>query len=146
MKSEIINLLMTGKFDKAARILTNTEVIPEGIDNWVYDTSNITLYCLSASILIDKESAEEHAWASYLMAMPLCAYNGAYSLGLYHLRRARALDPSNLEYKRFSILYHDIPEQLIKKDEAIQIAREVLQEDPECGVSLNVLERYGLGK
>lgn len=146
MKVEIIKLLNSGKFDEVKKILGKDKVIPKGIDSWVYDTSNITLYCLVVSMLIEEETVEDHERSSYLMAMPLCAYNGAYSLGLFHARKALALDPNNIEHKRFLILFHDIPEQLIKKDEAIQIAREVLQEDPECGVSLNVLERYGLHK
>ncbi len=146
MSSEIINLLTIGKIDKAKEILLKKDFVPEEIEKWVYNTSNITLYTLAASMLINEESAGEHQWASYLMAMPLCAYNGAYSLGLFHARRALELDPNNVDYKRFLILFHDIPERLIKKNEAIRIAQEVLQEDPDCGVSKNVLKRYGIDR
>ncbi|MGE0009580.1 MAG: hypothetical protein AB7F19_03480 [Candidatus Babeliales bacterium] len=144
MNLKIIDLLMIGKIDEVKDLITNIEVLPKGIEEWSYKTHNITLYTLAASILIKHEGAAEHGWASYLMAMPLCAYNGAYSVGLFHARRASELEPKNIEYKRFMILFHDIPEQLVDKEEAIKIAQEVLQEDPECGVSLNVLERYGI--
>lgn len=142
----MIDLLKTGKVDEVKAILDTEDVVPKEVEWWVYDTSNITLYTVAASMLMDEQTAEMHHLASYLMAMPLCAYNGSFSLGLFHARRSLELDPGEIEYKRYWISFHDIAEQLVKKDEAIKIAREVLQEDPECRISLNVLERYGQKK
>lgn len=144
MIQKIIDLLGQGCIDEASELLGNEIKLPEEIERWGYDTNNIVLYTLVCKMLIENESAGKHRIASYLLAMPLCIYKDAYSLALYHAKRALALDPEDVSNKIFLLFFHNIPEQLIEKDEAVKIAHAVLQKEPDCVIAQNILKKYNI--
>lgn len=143
---EIIDLLQKGKLDEASKFFIDDINFPPGTLNWIHNSHNIALYTTLVKMLINKETIQGHERASFLLAMYLLVWEGAFSVALFHARKALSLEPHNLDHKIFLIFFHDIPENLIKKDEAIKIAQEVLTEDPDCGVAINVLKRYGIIK
>ncbi len=146
MNKNIIELLIQGKISEAEKLIGKIENMPYEVEYWVYRTGNITLYTLALEKLLEKESGEGHYFASYYLSMPLYFYDGAYSLALYHARRMLALDPTNVDCKRYLITFYEIPDRLIQLDEAVQLAQDVLKEDPECTVSKRVIENYNKKK
>lgn len=146
MQQELINTLLRGKFNSAYLNLNDNDFFPPEILEWCEHTRNISLYSLIASRLINKENIEDHQRSSYLLSTVLFIYEGAFSMALFHTRRVLALDPTNLEYKRFLLFFHDIPENLIKKEEAINLASEILNYDPSCLISIQILKQYGIIK
>lgn len=73
--------------------------------------------------------------------MGLNHLEGAYQAAFFHAKKAVGLSPNDISYKEYLLLFYEIPEQLLTKEEATDIAKEILEEDPENKVSLFVLKR-----
>lgn len=125
--------------EKIFKELTFREAF-ECIDRLAFDTKNISLYTFIVSVLLQKETPELHYLASNLMAMPFCFLEGGYAAGLYHARRALELDPDNVDYKEYLLTFYGLPDQLMTKAEALELAKEVLKVYPDSGFALKVIE------
>lgn len=93
---------------------------------------------------MENETPAKHEIAALLMSGPLCFYKDAYSVGLFHARKLLALDPNNYKNKEFLLLFHDIPERLIQKEEAIKLAQDILEIEPSNFVAHRILRKYGI--
>ncbi|CCF14321.1 putative uncharacterized protein [Brevibacillus laterosporus GI-9] len=89
------------------------------------------------------ENSDLHCLASSLLSHPLCHIDGAYKSALFHSRRALELSPNNISLKENLLFFHTIPDRLISKDEAILLAKDVLQTDSNSAIAKEVLEIYG---
>jgi len=109
-----------------------------------WTTENLAVYGFVEYLLRDKEDPFWHSVAAQMMLVPLCHVEGAYSLGLCHIRKAALLEPDNIEHKEFMLAFHDLPEPLLTKQEAISIAQEVLAVDPASEKAIQILSDYGI--
>uniref|UniRef100_UPI00386593EC hypothetical protein n=1 Tax=Treponema saccharophilum TaxID=165 RepID=UPI00386593EC len=73
---------------------------------------------------------------------PLCFVDGAYSIGLFHARQLLAKEYSvkNLEMLLF---FHDLPEKLVGRDEALKIAARILRLEPGNQLALRITKSGG---
>lgn len=92
------------------------------------------------SLLIQEETAEYHYLASCILVQVLNAMEGAYASGFWHAHRALELAPNNIDYKKQFLKFYSLPGQLLGKEEAIGLAREVLEVDSNNQCAINVLE------
>ncbi|MCW6086064.1 MULTISPECIES: hypothetical protein [Clostridium] len=90
-------------------------------------------------MLCKQESSALHYIASELFSMPLCHVTGAYNSSLFHARRAIELDPNNISYKEYILLFYNLPEKLIGQYEAKKFAQEVIEKLPNSKVALYIL-------
>lgn len=111
----------------------------ETIDRLAFDTKDISLYTFVVSLLLKKETAELHYLASNLLAMPFCFLEGGYVASLYHARKALELDPENINYKEYLLTFYNLPDQIMTKEEALKLAREVLKIYPDSGFALRII-------
>ncbi len=74
-----------------------------------------------------------------LISQALSHIEGAYNTGLYHARQAIQIEPKNITYKEYILLFNNIPEKLINDLEAIAIAKEILKQDPTNATALQAL-------
>ena len=51
--------------------------------------------------------------------------------GYYHARRALELDPFNIHYKEYLLEFRIIPEQILSREEAVQLSKEVIKDKPD---------------
>ena len=107
----------------------------------VFDHKSLIWYSLICMLLIKKETAELHWIAAFVLSYPLCHLPGAYASALYHTRKAIQLDPNDIELKEFLLLFYEIPDQLVGKEEAIKIANEILEVKPSSSAAKGVLGR-----
>lgn len=107
-------------------------------------TEKLAVYSFVCFLLTQENNAVYHAMAAHFLALPLCAYEGAYSLGLFHAREAVRLDPDDVTNKELLLLFNRIPEHLLGKEEAIRIAKEILIAKPESYAAREVLSDYGI--
>ncbi len=100
----------------------------------------ILSYGYVISLLIQEETAEYHYLASCILVEMLNAMEGAYASGFWHAQRALELSPNNVDYKQQYLKFYLLPGQLLSKDEAIDLAREVLEVDSNNQCAIDVLE------
>ena len=85
------------------------------------------VYVFLCDILNEKESADIHYLASLILIGPFSHLEGAYAGGYYHAKKAIKLDPDNIGFKEYILFFYSVPEQLLPRNEAISIAKEVLK-------------------
>lgn len=144
LKQQLKDLIYKGKFQDAKELIgkTNISDFSSFILDLGFENYSIAVYGFLVSYLLDKENAEVHSLAAEVLSSSLCRYEGAYSIGLFHARKAVELDEENIEYKQFLLLFHDIPDHLIGVVEAIGIAKQILAKKPESVVANQLVDYY----
>jgi tetratricopeptide (TPR) repeat protein len=141
MKEKLESLIILGNMEEAKDVFKEMNYV-EARDVLLeigYDRESITPYSFICSLLCEKESANLHYLASEILVNPLCFLAGAYNAALYHARRAAQLDPNDISIKEYLLLFYNIPDKLISKEEAIEIAREIVNKVPNNKAALDVL-------
>ncbi|BBW96444.1 hypothetical protein ACPVTF_08110 [Geobacillus icigianus] len=98
--------------------------------------ANLLIY---SYLINNNETAYYHYLASELLSTAFCHLPDAYASALYHAKRAVELSPEDVSLKEHLLLFHDIPEKLISKEEAKAIAQEILKIMPNSEAAKNVL-------
>ena len=140
MLEKIVELINSGKYKECeiiCRNLTFTEIKDDFLKR-AYDTSSFSLYSF---VLYMDTKTEDSRWldlAFSLIIGPLCFIEGAYSVGLFHARELvrRNFCVKNLEQLLF---FYTIPEKLINRDEALEIANQILKIEPSNQVALQII-------
>lgn len=66
--------------------------------------------------------------------------DGAYAAAFYHAKECVRLEPGNLSYKEFLLFFYEIPDKLLDREMALQIAREILNEEPNRQVARKLIK------
>lgn len=130
--NKFIEYITIGKFKEAKECLVtlSQEQFYFFIIECGFDKGLLPLYTFVNFLLIENETAHLHRCAAVLIAQCFVHLEGAYSMGLFHARRAIELAPDEPTYKEYILLYYDIPDKLLSKEEAIEIATQLQQQDP----------------
>lgn len=75
-----------------------------------YDLENIAIYSYYNYKIAKKENAEAHYQASLILSQILNTINGAYDMAFYHAKKAIELNPDNLEYKEYILIFQYYPD------------------------------------
>lgn len=139
---EFYNLLYYGKFEEAhelAKDLTLDELyqVMVAINE---KEPTLTTYGYVISLLLENETAELHYLASCILTELLNSIEGAYVSGYWHAKRAVELEPDNIEYKEYLLEFCDLPGNLLEKKEAVALAKNILEDEPENQKAKNVLK------
>lgn len=142
MIKNFLENIKVGKFEEAKAYIKDMSF--EHMHNTLIDlgfkTECVPLYTFVTFLLIEKETAALHYCAAMLIAQCFVYIEGSYSMGLFHARRSVELAPNDPSYKEYLLLYHNIPDKLIGREEAEKIANALLLQDP-CNITArNVLQ------
>lgn len=134
-------LVLEYKFNEASKLLINVDqlTIIRAIQNLGFDKPGALAYVFVSYLIIHEEKALYHYIASILMSGAFNYLPGAYLASYYHSKRALELDPSNIQFKESLLYLRRIPEKILSKEEAIQIAKEILNEKPDSESALGIL-------
>lgn len=88
---------------------------------------------------IYEEDALLHYIATLLLIHPLVYFPGAYYVAYNHLLKVIELEPDDWGHQELLLFFHEIPDQIVKKEEAIEIARNILKVYPESGPALSII-------
>lgn len=134
-------LVLEFKFDEASKLLVNLDelTITSAIDDLGHDKPGVLAYVFVSYLISHDEKAIYHHVASILMSGAFCHFPEGHLAGYYHARRALELDPTNIQFKESLLYLRVIPEKILGKEEAIQLAKEILNEKPDSESALGTL-------
>ncbi|MDQ0417598.1 MULTISPECIES: hypothetical protein [Thermoactinomycetaceae] len=138
--------LLKGNMEEARELAFQVDFddLHECLIGLSHETGSMFIYTFGYSLLLKQESAKLHELLYVMLSISLPYIEGAYESSLYHARRAAALDPDDVEYKSCILLFHEIPDQLVSKEEAVEIAKEIITVDPTNSAATKILLRYGI--
>lgn len=136
-----INELKEGKFEDAYRLMgemnqSNFELIR---DKAFQEEDMIYYEFLKFIIANYNDSAEMHYRCSELLCSVLNIFPESYSLGYSHALQAMNKSPEDYSFLEHLLLYYEIPDRLLSKDDAIKIAHKILSKYPDNPAAKQVL-------
>lgn len=141
MIKNLRTLILSGQFLKAQEVASQMSF--KDMENLLlelaYETESIALYSFVFSLLIETENSDLHYLASELLTQPLCHIEGAYQAGYFHAKKAIELSPDDIQLQEYLLLFYEIPESLLSKEEAVILAHKILVRNPNSQVALNLL-------
>ncbi len=139
----ILELLYTSRFEEAYEIIhTWSEkeqrafVIEEA-----YESENISIICF-VEFLISKENSYFHHSLAVEVLNARCWHEGAYSVALFHAKEMLRLNPC-ADVRKLLLFYYTIPEKLLSCEYAVELAKDILCEEPDYEPAKEVLIRQG---
>ncbi len=113
---------------------------------FAFESGSVVAYSFAHEIISLHNNWESQYLASEVMATALNHLQGAYLVALFHARQALSLNPDDVGLWEYILLFHDIPEQLIGDDEAVQIAKRILTIKPDSVVARRVVGPTASGR
>ncbi|MGG4267247.1 hypothetical protein [Peribacillus simplex] len=134
--------VISGNFVKAKHLSLNMDIdsLRDSLFLIAYDNENLTPYGFVNYLLFENETAQLHYLASFLLSMALNHLDGAYQTAFFHATRASELEPNDISYMEDLLFFYGIPDQLLSKRRANDIAMQILKKDPDNKVASSVLE------
>ena len=142
MKEQLKSLIISGLYKEAKKIFFNMSetVARECLMELGFEKASITIYGFLCSALCDREDAKLHYLASEVLTMPLCHLDGAYATGFYHAKKAAQMRPDDVELKEAVLLFYNIPEKLLNKEDASKLAKDILEKNPNSKAAIDILK------
>lgn len=143
MKDDLKQYILTGRYDLAKKVCDNihTNDIEKTITDIAYDTESISIYSFSQYMALTTEKKEWIEIAIDIMLHPLCHIEGAYSAALFLVRKLLEIE-RNAENLELMLFLHHIPDEVVSREEAIDIVDEVLELNPNSKIALEIKEKY----
>lgn len=137
---KIVQLINCGKYEECENICRNLNFseIKDDFLKYSYDTNSFSLYSFVVYMVA---KSEDNRWLDLALSLvigPLCFVEGAYSIGLFHARQLVKKDFC-VENLLQLLFFYTIPEKLINRDEALEIANQVLKLEPTNQVALQIV-------
>ncbi|WP_310602848.1 hypothetical protein [Anaerosporobacter sp.] len=138
----LLEYILEGEFEiaKAICIGIPNEELEKKLDKFAFDSEDVSVYFFVVYLISENDNGILHYIAFELLASAYSFISGAYYLAYNHLRRACILEPNNYQYKESMLLFYDVPEKIVSKEQAKKIAKEVLEKMPDSQVARNVLK------
>ena len=148
MLEEIETDILNAKYEQVAKKFKNMS--DEEIHNIIYfniadRTESLSVYGFTEYMF---KKTGNTVWLSLsvsIMAYILCCMEGAYAVGIFHARELVSLE-KNIDNLILLLSFYELPERLMKEEEAESIAKEILKLDKNNEIALNVLNEVSKSK
>lgn len=148
MLEEIETDILNAKYEQVAKKFKNMS--DEDIHNIIYfniadRTESLSVYGFTQYMF---KKTGNTVWLSLsvsIMAYILCCMEGAYAVGIFHARELVSLE-KNIDNLILLLSFYELPERLMKEEEAESIAKEILKLDINNEIALNVLNEVSKSK
>jgi tetratricopeptide (TPR) repeat protein len=140
-RSHLKNFIIAGKFIEVHEELKkiNFKELEDFLVELAYETESIAVYSFVSYLILTEENANNHYLASLLLSQPLSHLIGAYQAALYHAKRAIELAPKDTELKEYLLFFYELPDELMSREEAVAIAKEIIKINPKSRPALAIL-------
>jgi len=134
--------ILNGEFELGRQLYDRIdyETLKHDIHIIAYDLNDISVYFFIADMIFHKEDAELHYIAASLLINPFVYIQGAYYMAYNHLREATTLEPSNVKYMENLLLFYHIPDKILKRKEAIKIAKSIMSACPDSKAAKSIIK------
>ena len=141
MLEKLKNYIFEGDFDLAKDLCDNMDYgeLEHDLIVIAYDTESVVVYFFVLYLISHKNKAELHFIACDLLINPLVDISGAYYIAYEHILKAVEIDSNNQKYKENLLLFYHIPEKLLPKEEAINIAKSILKACPDTTAANSII-------
>lgn len=143
LEKEFINYLNNGQFYKANQIIQSISF--NDLYNMLlkisFENGSLQPYAFLIFSMLHHESALLNHAASVIMSTALSHYEGAFSVGLFHARRAAILEPDTLSHQEWLLSFYGIPNQVMDANEAKNIASHILLNDASNAIALKTMQQ-----
>lgn len=128
---DIKRAVINGDFDRAKQLTIHmdSETLTDTLYFIAYGYNKIAPYGFVNYLLLGNESSALHYSASYLLVMGYDTED-AYRIAFFHAKKAVELSPNDNKYKEYLLLFYEFFIKLLTKEEATDIAKEILKSDP----------------
>ena len=140
--------ILNAKYEQAAKKFKNMS--DKEIHDIIYfniadRTESLSVYGFTQYMF---KKTSNTVWLSLsvsIMAYILCCMEGAYAVGIFHARELVSLE-KNIDNLILLLSFYEIPERLMKEEEAESIAKEILKLDKNNEIAFNVLNEVSKSK
>lgn len=149
MIQDILDLIIIGEFELAyKKELEISDKISRKLFEMSYNLENIAIYSYYNYKIARQENADDHYQASLILSQILNTINGAYDISFYHAKKAIELDPNNLEYKEYILIFQHYPDLTVNINVEIfkNYAFELLDSDTNNMAAKSFLQSLGIAK
>ena len=140
MEYTITKYLLRGKYEEVESQLTDISetAIRDLLLNIAFETESVSVYGFVQYMSSKTRDLRWTELAIEIMINPLCHIEGAYSVALFHSREISSNDRTIDNLERI-LFFYDLPEKLVEKEEAHNIAREIIKTDPTNEIAMKIL-------
>lgn len=137
------NYILNGKYDEAKEICDSMsmEDIKNEIIQIAYQTESLSVYAFSEYMSSFKDCIEWNKLIIEILINPLCFIEGAYSIAFHYSKQLLKKEYSIDNMERL-LFFYDIPERLLEKEKALDIAKSIIQIDSMNAIAKKVLKEH----
>jgi hypothetical protein len=141
MYEKLKQRIVTGRFQDAEELAADLgrEALEQALKEVGLEEQNLAAYAFLCHLIQRRETPENHFLASMLLSAAFSQLPGAAASALHHARRASELAPGEVKFKEYLLMFRDTPEELVSREEAEALAKEVLERFPDSMVARSVL-------
>ena len=118
--------------------LSDTEV-ESAFQGYAFDTRDIRAYTFVTELIRREEKWQWQYLASLIMCTGLCQFEGAYFTAYFHALEAIKLAPDEESLREYVLFFHNIPDRVMSKKEAMEQVKVLLSMNPDNVTGLHVL-------
>lgn len=125
----IIQFITSGNFDEAYQLIKDKNIVAEvyKLKEDAILSENISYYTFINFLNKNGDNAELHYICAVIASTGINHFKGGYATGYFHVRKAIELEPNSIEYKKFALLFNDIPDKLLPDEVAKQYRAYILK-------------------
>ena len=148
MLEEIERDILNAKYEQAAKKFKNmnNEEIHDIIWFNIADRlESLSVYGFTQYMFKKTENTIWLSLSVVIMSFTLCWMEGAYAVGIFHARELVSLE-KNIDNLILLLSFYELPERLMKEEEAERISKEILKLDKNNEIALNILNEVSKSK
>lgn len=137
--SKFKTYVLEGNFELATKEIGefNNQILDE-LFPILYEKPDICFYGFVAYSAHTKVDAHLHYLASEILVSCFPHFVGAYNLAFYHAKQAISFSPKDISYYEHLLLFYNIPEKLLSKEEAVNAAKFILSINADNKIAKNI--------
>lgn len=136
----IVHFIHTSRFNEAFELFRtlSEDRQKELVFAEASHTDEISIICFAEFLISKENSYFNHSLAVEILCQTLWL-NGAHGVALYHAKEMLRLKPC-VDARKLLLSFYTIPERLLSDEYAVELAKDILCEEPDYELAIEVLK------